>query len=96
MRSKSIRLDRLAQRLSLFHGGKPERGSNYEGQVCPAKFHLVRCNVSPPVARKENDHLNPRLHDTTCCQTGCQTGLITGMTTGCIVYANIQPVVKPV
>jgi len=24
----------------------------------------------------------PRLHDTTCCQTGCQTGL----TTGCIVY----------
>jgi len=26
--------------------------------------------------------LKPRLHDTTCCQTGCQTGL----TTGCIVY----------
>ena len=36
--------------------------------------------------------LKPRLHDTTCCQTGCQTGL----TTGCIVYTNIQPVVKPV
>jgi len=34
--------------------------------------------------------LNPRLHDTTCCQTGCQTCL----TTGCIVYTNIQPVVK--
>jgi len=32
----------------------------------------------------------PRLHDTTCCQTGCQTAL----TTGCIVYTNIQPVVK--
>jgi len=26
--------------------------------------------------------VKPRLHDTTCCQTGCQTGL----TTGCIVY----------
>jgi len=22
--------------------------------------------------------LKPRLHDTTCCQTGCQTGLTTG------------------
>jgi len=32
--------------------------------------------------------LTPRLHDTTCCQTGCQTGL----TTGCIVYtAGCQP-----
>ena len=55
--------------------------------------------------------LKPRLHDTTCCQTGCQAGLIdnrvnvcihdttgcqTGLTTGCIVYTNIQPVVKPV
>ena len=28
----------------------------------------------------------PRLHDTTCCQTG--------LTTGCIVYTNIQLVVK--
>ena len=37
-------------------------------------------------------NIKPRLHDTTCCQTGCQTGL----TTGCIVYTNIQPVVKPV
>jgi len=36
--------------------------------------------------------LKPRLHDTTCCQTG----LITAWTTGCIVYTNIQPVVKPV
>jgi len=35
--------------------------------------------------------LKPRLDDTTCCQTGCQTRL----TTGCIVYTNIQPVVKP-
>jgi len=32
--------------------------------------------------------LKPRLHDTTCCQTS--------LTTGCIVYTNIQPVVKPV
>jgi len=30
--------------------------------------------------------LKPRLHDTTCCQTGCQTSLTTGLTTGCIVY----------
>jgi len=35
-----------------------------------------------------NAILKPRLHDTTCCQTG--------LTTGCIVYTNIQPVVKPV
>jgi len=35
--------------------------------------------------------LKPRLHDTTCCQTGCQTGL----TTDCVVYTNIQPVVQP-
>ena len=36
--------------------------------------------------------LKPRLHDTTCCQTGCQTGF----TADCIVYTNIQPVVKHV
>jgi len=30
--------------------------------------------------------LKPRLHDTTCCQTGCQTSCQTGLTTGCIVY----------
>jgi len=30
--------------------------------------------------------LKPRLHDTICCQTR--------LTTGCIVYTNIQPVVK--
>jgi len=30
--------------------------------------------------------LKPRLHDTTCCQTG--------LTNGCIVYTNIQPVVN--
>ena len=34
----------------------------------------------------------PRLHDTTGCRTGGQSG----STTGCIVYTNIQPVVKPV
>jgi len=39
--------------------------------------------------------LKPRLHDTTCCQTDCQTGCQTGLTTSCIVYTNIQPVVKP-
>jgi len=32
--------------------------------------------------------LKPRLHNTTCCQTG--------LTTGCIAYTNIQPAVKPV
>jgi len=32
--------------------------------------------------------VKPRLHDTTYCQTR--------LTTGCIVYTNIQPVVKPV
>jgi len=40
--------------------------------------------------------LKSRLHDATCCQTGCQTALTTGWTTGCIVYTNIQPVVKSV
>jgi len=30
--------------------------------------------------------LKPRLHDTTCCQTG--------LTAGCIVYTNIQLVVE--
>ena len=41
-------------------------------------------------ARVSSLDLKPRLHDTTGCQTRCQTGL----TTGCIVYTNIQPVVK--
>jgi len=40
--------------------------------------------------------LKPRLHDTTCCETGCQTSCQNGLTTGCIVYTNMQPVVKPV
>ena len=35
----------------------------------------------PRSAVNHADSLKPRLHDTTCCQTGCQTGL----TTGCIV-----------
>ena len=30
--------------------------------------------------------VKPRLHDTTCCQTGCQTSCHTGLTTACIVY----------
>jgi len=38
--------------------------------------------------------VKPRLYDTTCCQTGCETGLTTGGATGCIVFTNIQPVVK--
>jgi len=43
-------------------------------------------------------NLKPRLHDTTCCQTGCQTDCQIGLTTGCIVYTNIQLVVivKPI
>jgi len=40
--------------------------------------------------------MKPRLHDTTCCQSGCRTGCQTGFTKGCVVYTNIQPVVKPV
>ena len=32
------------------------------------------------------------IHDTTGCHTGCQSEL----TTGCIVYTNIQPLVKAV
>jgi len=35
--------------------------------------------------------VKPRLHDTTCYQTGCQTGL----TTGWMFVYTIQPVVKP-
>ena len=34
---------------------------------------------------RSSGEVKPRLHDTTCCQTGCTTGLITG----CIVYTNI-------
>jgi len=32
--------------------------------------------------------IKPHLHDATSCQTG--------LTTSCIMYTNIQPVVKPV
>jgi len=42
------------------------------------------------VIQPNNDNLltiKPHLHDTTCCQIG--------LTTSCIVYTNIQPVVKP-
>ena len=39
-----------------------------------------------------DNRVNVCIHNTTCCQTHCQTGL----TTGCIVYTNIQPVVKPI
>jgi len=50
-----------------------------------------RSIISRPFSR-EPIHiiLKPRLHDTSCCLTGCQSGL----TTGCIVYTNIQPVLK--
>ena len=52
------------------------------------------CRIRKDVHVKETGNkqcfLKPRLHDTTGCQSGCQTGL----TTGCIVYTNIQPVVK--
>ena len=34
------------------------------------------------IVKRNQSSVKPRLHDTTCCQTGCQTGL----TTGCIVY----------
>ena len=48
-------------------------------------FTSRRCASEPAILRVPE---RPRLHDT----TGCQSGL----TTGCIVYTNIQPVVKPV
>jgi len=58
--------------------------------------HVCRLDVNTPANNALQLHvstsLKPRLHDTTCCQTGCQTGL----TIGCIVYTNIRPVVKPV
>jgi len=41
-----------------------------------------------PVVKPFDNQLNVCIHDT----TGCETSL----TTGCIVYTNIQPVVKPV
>ena len=40
------------------------------------------------MVKTEEVGLKPRLHDTTCCQTG--------LTTGCFVYTNIQPIVIPV
>ena len=46
-------------------------------------------SCTPPAS---SSSAKPRLHDTTCCQTGCRTSLITR----CIVYTNIQRVVKPV
>jgi len=36
--------------------------------------------------------LEPRLHDTTCCQTRCQTGCQTRLTTGWMFVHTIQPV----
>jgi len=45
----------------------------------PARVEKVRCFCSSRFWT-----VKPRLHDTTCCQTGCQTGL----TTGCIVFDN--------
>jgi len=39
--------------------------------------------------------LDSRLNVCICDTTGCQTGLTAGWTTGCIMYTNIQPVVKP-
>ena len=56
---------------------------------------LLTCSVhagSGPLVAVADCGVKPRLHDTTCCQTGCQHGL----TRGFIVYTNIQPVVKPV
>ena len=36
-----------------------------------------------------------QLNEQLFVQHGCQTSCTTGLTTGCIVYTNIQPVVKP-
>jgi len=46
--------------------------------LCTTIIHNTAQNSS------NNFPLNPRLHDTTCCQTGC------------IVYTNILSVVQPV
>ena len=41
--------------------------------------------------------VEPRLHDTTCCQTGCQTGLTTGWTnSGCSFNTVVKSVVQPI
>jgi len=42
-----------------------------------------------------DNRLNEQLFVQHGCKTGCQTRLTTGLTTSCIVYTNIQPVVKP-
>jgi len=58
---------------------------------CKAPF--TRYNLlSNRLLNRLDNRLNVCTHDTTGCQTGCQTAL----TTGCIVYTNIQLVVKPV
>jgi len=49
---------------------------------------LARSVVNEKCADNIVRSVKPHLHDTTCCQTD--------LTTGCIVYTNIQPVVKPV
>ena len=59
---------------------------------CPQCFALMSCWLTAWLVSR--CVIKPRLHDTTCCQTGCQCGC--RLTTGCIVYTNIQPVVKAV
>jgi len=56
-------------------------------QITKAPF--TRYNL---LSNRFDNQLNVCVHDTTGCQSGCQTRL----TSGCIVYTNIQPVVKPV
>jgi len=64
----------------------------------PHNTHITTANLHHNTHHFEHRQLSlkPRLHDTTCCQTGCQTGLTTRWTAGCIVYTNIQPFVQPV
>jgi len=56
----------------------------------PLHEHLLVVNDSTTMSPTPRwpGTLKPHLHDTTCRQTG--------LTTGCIVYTNIQLVVKPV
>jgi len=59
------------------------------------RFFVQHCNCCAAVEHcswQANRLLKPRLHDTTCCQTGCQTGL----TAGWMFVYTIQPVAKPV
>jgi len=72
------------------------------GKMCNASLHASHMpDPQAPFTRhnllsnRSDNRVNVCIHDTTSCQTHCQTGCQMRLTTGCIVYTNIQPVVKP-